>query len=580
VQSGAVTSNGTVTGITTTVFPGNEGFGQVVRGVNEKFFFKDDLYAGGLNAKYQKGGWTVAADIAYSTTHRDQQFLTLRTQAFGAVPTTSFQSTAGQAPVMNISLDLTDPSIYRVADFQIPENGGGAPIINDELKSGSLDIARELGGFFRDIQFGARFTDRSKDYTQRTQFGFIDPAARTPIPASLLNGPLRFAGEYSNIPGVLSLDIDRAVAQYFGPVAPTTSLFDQRSSWVVAEKTYAGYGQMNIDGNLAGLDVLGNFGVRVIRTEGRSSSTRIDQTDLGGGNVVTTVTPVSVANNFTDVLPNINLTFKPTSKLQVRLGASRAIARAPLDDLNAGFGLFTFGAPSAFGGNPNLEPFRANQADATVEWYINRDTAITVAGFYKDLASYIVQQVTLTDVLDPAGSGNTVQQSFRQPVNGSGGTIKGFEVSLQTAFSFLPAPLDGFGVYANYSYTDSSITVQENDNAIGTIPLPGLSKHVLNLVGYYSKAGFEARVGYRYRSSYATELGDTDRILFTAPEGIVDAQLSYEFPEDSGIGGLQLLFQANNLTNQAFETYYGDRAQQGRYEKFGTRYLFGIGFKL
>lgn len=588
VQSGVVTDNGYVTGITTTVFPGNEGFGQVVRGVNELFFFEDDLYAGGLNARYSANGWTVRADAAYSTTHRDQQFLTLRTQPFGAVPTTRFQSFAGRVPEMDISLDLTDPDIYRIADFQIPENGGGAPIVNDELISGTLDIERELGGLFRSIAVGARYTDRSKDYTQRTQFGFIDPAARTPIPGDLLNQPFYFGGDYFGLPGVSSIRIEEAVERLFGPINPTTSFFDQRSSWVVTEKTYAGYAQLNIDGDLFGLPVTGNAGVRVIRTETLSSSTRIDQTqqpnpdtpDPDDTIVVTTQSPVAIENRFTDWLPNINLNFKLTEQLQLRLGASRAVARAPLDDLNAGFGVFTFGAPSAFGGNPFLEPFRANQLDASLEWYFDRDSAITIAGFYKDLDTYIVQQVTISMVPDPTGGPDPVEQSFRQPVNGSGGYIRGFEVLFQKAFTFLPSPLDGFGVYANYSYTDSNISVEEDDNAIGALGLPGLSKHVVNGVLYYSKAGFEGRVGYRYRDSYVTELGDTDRILFTAPEGVVDFQLSYEFPDTTPIGGLQLTFQANNVTNEPFETYYGDRDLQGRYEKFGARYMFGIGFEL
>lgn len=580
VQSGIVTDNGYVTGVTTTVFPGNEGFGQVVRGVNEQFFFKDDLYAGGLNVKYAANGWTIAADAAYSTTHRDQQFLTLRTQAFGAVPTTRFQSYRGRRPDMSINLDLTDPNLYRIADFQIPENGGGAPIVNDEMWSGTLDVARELNGaLFRSIAVGARFTDRSKDYTQRTQFGFIDPAARTPIPADLLNAPFFFGGEYAGLPGVASIRITEAVERLFGPIAPTTSFFDQRSSWVVGENTYAGYAQINMDGSLFGLPVTGNAGLRVIRTETLSQSTRIDQIEQPDFSVIEIATPVAVRNEFTDWLPNINLNFKITDDLQLRLGASRAVSRAPLDDLNAGFGVFTFGAPSAFGGNPFLEPFRANQLDASLEWYFDADSALTIAGFYKDLDTFIVPQVTTIFVPDPAG-GPDLEGTFRQPVNGNGGYIRGFEVLFQKAFTFLPSPLDGFGAYLNYSYTDSNISVDENDNAIGSIALPGLSKHVFNGVLYYSKAGFESRIGYRYRDSYATELGDTDRILFTAPEGVLDFQMSYQFPVNTPVAGLQLTFQANNLTNEPFETYYGDRDLQGRYEKFGTRYMLGIGFTL
>ncbi|HEX8383400.1 MAG TPA: TonB-dependent receptor [Sphingomonas sp.] len=572
-------ANGYVTGITTTVFPGNESFGQIVRGVNELFFFEDDLYAGGLNAAWRPEGWEILADVGYSTTRRDQQFLTLRTEPFGVRPTSTFGTTAGRAAAIGFDIDLTDPALNRVADFQIPGNGGGAPRINDELLSASFDVRREIGrGPLSALRFGGRYTDRTKDFTTRTQFGFIDLAARTPVPTALLNEPYRFPGSYAGLPSVQSLKILPAVEQLFGPIVPTTSQFDETSSWEVAEKTHAGYAQVDLDGNVFGLPFTGNLGLRVIRTETLSRSSRLDQTEQPDLSVVTTLSPVAVRNQFTDWLPNLNLTFKPTDKLQLRFAASEALARAPLDDLNAGFGVFTFGTPAAFGGNPLLEPFRAKQLDATVEWYFDRDSALTVSGFYKDLGTYIVPQVTPIFVPNPGG-GPDLEGTFRQPVNGRGGTIKGFEVLFQKALTFLPAPFDGFGVYLNYSYTDSSITVEENDNAIGTIQLPGLSKHVGNATLYYSKSGFEARIAYRYRSSYATELGDTDRILFTAPEGVLDFQTSYEFGDGSALKGLQLLVQANNLTDEPFETYYGDRALQGRFEKFGRRFLAGVGYR-
>ena len=62
----------------------------------------------------------------------------------------------------------------------------------------SVDVERDLGSsFFHSLQFGARLTDRSKDYQQRTQFGFIDPGpahadSRRPAqPADLLRRQLQ-----------------------------------------------------------------------------------------------------------------------------------------------------------------------------------------------------------------------------------------------------------------------------------------------------------------------------------------------------------------------------------------------------
>ena len=573
--SNAEVTDGGVTSVTAT---NTANFGIQARNVNEYYFLHDDLWAGGLNAKYRTNALTLVADAGYSTTKRDAQFLTVRTEPINQFGTrASFASTAGDAPKIGFNFDLTNPAINRVADFQIPENGGGAPVINDDLLNLSAAAQYEVGdGFLRSIEAGARHTNRSKDFTQRTQFGFVNFGNRETVPANLLNAPVQFVGSFGDIPRTLSLDIDGAIDRYFGEIDPQTSDFDRRSSWDVGEKTYAGYAQANFDTMLGTMPVSGNAGVRVVQTKTVSKSALVE---LAAGDPGPTLTPVRIANSFTDWLPNVNMTLKPTDKLQVRLGASKALSRPALDDLNAGYGVFTFGAPAAFGGNPMLEPFRAKQLDASIEYYFDRDSALTLAAFLKKLDTYIVPQITPITVPNPTPGGPNLTGTFRQPVNGEGGTIKGFEILFQKAFTFLPQPLDGFGVYLNYSYTDSDIEVDENDNFIGPIGLPGLSKHVGNATLYYSKSGFEARIAYRYRSNYATSLGDADRILNSAAEGVLDFQTSYDFKQGP-LTGLKALFQASNLTDEPFETYYGSRAQQGRFEKYGRRFMFGLGYEL
>lgn len=568
------TRNGYVTAATIT---GVESFGQNVRGVNETFFFTDDLYAGGVNMVWSPDGWTITGDVGYSTTHRDQQYLTLQTDPFGFTPTARFVSGNNGVPTFTIDGDLSDPSRFRVARFEVPGNGGASKV-DDELVTFNFDMVREVGaGPLANLRFGIRHTDREKSYRALSQFGEIPVADRQPLDASLLNPVYRFPGAYSNLPAIQSIDIFATIESLFGPLNPQQGFYDQTSSWRVNEKTSSLYGQIDLDGQMFGIPFVGNVGLRVVRTETVSRSTAIDEFQLPGQPTVSVARPIQVSNQFYDWLPSINLTFKPTDKLQLRFAASEAIARPPLDDLNAGQGIFNYGTPSGTGGNPLLEPFRARQLDATVEWYFDADSALTVSGFYKDLGTYITTQVETISVPNPEG-GPDIEGTFSRPINGSGGTIKGVEVLFQKAFTFLPKPLDGLGVYLSYSYTDSDIVVNERDNAIGAFALPGLSRHVGNASLYYSKSGFEARVAFRYRSNYVSELGDTDRILFVAPETVLDFQTSYEFPESSSLSGLKLLAQANNLTDEPFETYYGDRALQGRYERFGRRFLFGVGF--
>src|SRR3546814_16152413 len=114
---------------------------------------------------------------------------------------------------------------------------------------------------------------------------------------------------------------------------------------------------------------------------------------------------------------------------------------------------------------------------------------------------------------------NGVTEDFRvnRPVNGDGASIYGAEFAFQTFFDFLPAPFDGFGVQANYTYVknDGIETVNlTNETAGGTAgggltyedstvkakALEGISKHSYNLVVMYGKGPGSARVAANWRS--------------------------------------------------------------------------------
>jgi TonB-dependent receptor len=142
--------------------------------------------------------------------------------------------------------------------------------------------------------------------------------------------------------------------------------------------------------------------------------------------------------------------------------------------------------------------------------------------------------------------------------------------------------LDGFGVQASYTYSDSSISIEDPNGSIGSkIPLPGLSKNVSNLTLYYEKAGFETRISQRRRSDFVGEIGNFagERSLrYVVGENVVDFQVGYTFQEGA-LKGLGLVAQVNNLTNEAYETYNGDHAKQLEYQKYGRTILVGANYK-
>ena len=257
------------------------------------------------------------------------------------------------------------------------------------------------------------------------------------------------------------------------------------------------------------------------------------------------------------------------------MGLAKAIARAPLDDMNAGVGEYNFGFPEAFGGNPILEPFRTDQVDLTYENYFLDNAAVTVSAFYKDIETFIVRE-TRTGVELPSGAvGN-----FTRPVNGTGGDVRGLEVGYSQPLSFLPLGLDGLGLFLNFTFVDSDIEVSPAFVA-GTFPLPGLAEDSVNAQLWYYKNGFEARIGYRYRDNYPIELPDVpDQVLTSAEEQIIDFQASYQFGEKCIAIDTENSVSGQQFDGRGFSTFYASPAASGRYESFGRRYWFGFSYEL
>ena len=166
------------------------------------------------------------------------------------------------------------------------------------------------------------------------------------------------------------------------------------------------------------------------------------------------------------------------------------------------------------------------------------------------------------------------------PGNTGKGDIMGFEGTLSLPFSNFYRALDGFGFYGSVSYNKSSVIFASDPG--NEITIPGLSKWVGSGELYYDKHGIQARVSYRFRSTFLGEVAG----LSAAPtfrqvkaEGILDAQIGYEF-QSGPLKGLSILAQAKNLTDRPFVTYQNnDKRQVIDYQRYGRDYYLGIAYK-
>ncbi len=584
--------NGTFTGGTANnVYP-------LVRGMYNSR--EDKIEAAGWNNDFSVGSARIVADVSWSRTTRDELSLENNLQLMP------------QPQLDSVELDLRNDGFSQLTpgrDYSNPDTlfltgtiyGSGygkTPRVEDELTAFKLAASLPFDGFISDLDLGLNYADRSK--SKRQPEGNINLGAQgdTTIAGDLQYGlvDLGFAG----VGYIPSWNVPGAVARYmtFNPVEDLDYLIPK--AWTVDEQISTAFAKANLDTTWGSVGVRGNFGVQIQHADQSSSANYWDGSQPVGSQVI----PITKGKTYTDILPSLNLAFLFENESTLRVALARQVARPRVDQMRASmeFGVDTAtGIPGAGGGNPELDPWRANAFDISYEKYFGNRAYVAAAYFYKDLRSYIYTQTRdgydFTDQVaswleangDTLPPGTVIQNTGRYsaPFNGSGGKLQGLELSASLPLDLVFGDaMRGFGVIASASFNDSDITIlaPENQSSVGSDPitLPGLSDRVYNLTAYFERNGFEARVSQRRRSDFIGEIGNFsgERTLrYVVGENITDAQVSYSFGTESALAGMTLLLQASNLTDESYRTYSGTEDRPLERIEWGRTYLLGVNYR-
>lgn len=270
----------------------------------------------------------------------------------------------------------------------------------------------------------------------------------------------------------------------------------------VREQDVGGYAQLDVRTELFGRPLRGNIGLRYVQTDLRAAGYQA----LGGG----TLTVVN--RTYDDWLPSANLALDVTSNFVIRLAAARVMARPQLGNMSPGGSINTTGQLTITTGNPLLNPFRATTFDASLEWYFAPESLIAVGLFYKDIGTFIqtlrteipFNQTGLPLSLLPANFTGNELFLVTAPINTSGGPLKGFEISYQQPFRFLPGFLSNLGAILNFTLVDSKIeyVTSATNTALIRDDLVNLSPRSWNATLYYDDGRFSIRGSVAYRSDY------------------------------------------------------------------------------
>ncbi len=569
----------------------------------------DKLYSIGWNNKLYIGDWTAMADLSSSSAtvklHDAYLFSGLANGAFTSV---DFNTPAGAGyPDFRPGVDLANPASVVFTD---PDNYGynGREEFDrqvDKIHAVRLQVSHPLGWIFSSMDIGLDYSDRTKTKHADVNFAWLNGNGSTsdtyqnhfstPINPALLHNPTSLA--YGGIPGILNYDVLGAMYSQFY-LTQQNGQGDWSRNYTIEEKVPLAYARFNIDTTVAGIPLRGNVGVQVVHTDQSSDALQTNGNTLVG--------KISGGSSYTNVLPSLNLVAKLGDRQYLRFGLAKTMARGRIDDekvsTSAGVSKITDGPAagqvlwSGSGGNPRLRPYVAVGADLSWEKYFGEASYVAVAAFHKNLLNYIYNQTVLdydfsnytndTPTLVPTSNIG----SFTTPKNGTGGKMDGLELSGALEGGLLAHALEGFGVQANYSLTNSSIPT----SSISSIPgspgtLPGLSRKVANLTLFYERYGFSVRVAERYRSSFTGEavalfdqLGYT-RILANRQ---TDLQLGYAFSSGRW-NGLSILLQVNNLGNSPDSTVQVATLPNNvsmtrplEYDTWGRTVLLGFNYKI
>jgi iron complex outermembrane receptor protein len=309
----------------------------------------------------------------------------------------------------------------------------------------------------------------------------------------------------------------------------------------------------------------------VVRTEQESQGNFVH--GLGAiANPFGNYDPITIDRSYDDLLPSINLSYDVTDDVKLRIAAARVMTRPDFADIAPRTNL-NQGSLSGTAGNPDIDPYRANQADLSFEWYPDENSILAAGLYYKDIESFITDRPETQNFDVTAGTAPSLactvvvpDEIFNCPFlinvrsNGGGGRIQGFEIA------FTMPIVGGFGVHANYTFSDA-----EADNGD---PIPGNSKDSFNLTGYFENERLSARVMYTYRSEFFVTF-DRTTPLNQDDLSSLDASVVVNVTDN-----LALTFDGINLTNEEVVQFAGDSFRpraiydNGRILFAGARFKF------
>lgn len=423
----------------------------------------------------------------------------------------------------------------------VTDSGWSGNLVNkpttDKERYGQADFGLKFDGVLKRIQIGYKY--RQHETGQQYEGVALAGAAGFTQAASVFDTSTVSDNYLSGFDGINDQMANRFIINGDSMVnyvegrsnLPTPSKFAAAEftagNWNIKEQIHAFYAQANFDAG----GFRGNFGVRYVHTA----------TDSAGyvckpGALCTTQPDwvwQTTKTSYDNVLPSVNIIADVKKDLVFRFAAAQVIARPNYADETNYFWL-SDQIGTGGGGNPDLKPYKSNNFNASLEWYLAPRAILSGEVFYKDISNYILQQTVAEQHFNATQNMVTTYQIAR-PFNAGSAEVKGFAIAYQQSLAF------GLGILANYTYSDGSSSTGAD--------LPYNSRHQASLSPFFESGPVALRATYTWRSKYFTGIDRGDN-MYVRDAANVDVSATWNFTKQIG-----LTLSGMNLTDSQYYAY-------------------------
>ena len=544
--------------------------------LSKQYLNETDYRQFGAEMNWQTGNWKINALGGYSGARKTLDYANLKHVAYAPSRTRYTENGGETIPSANPrTIDMYNaPNAYLFEAYETTRER-----IADDKYAAQLDVSYGFdNSVLKRFNLGGRYTNKSneREYGEEkiqgptrgsTAYVNVRRLGDSPlIPVTEITGGKDYQARNLSWAQV-SNDYARS---YFRPAGFVTP-FGDANYYKVEEETIAGYAMLDMEFDVS-IPIFVNLGGRYLRTTINSAG--FHQVQNPNGTTGLSPEPISSNGRYEKFLPSFNAHAELTDTLFLRAAASQTLIRPALTDLaykrTASYSSYRY-----TDGNPGLKPTYADQWEVGVEKYLGRGGILAASYFWKKIKGVVQSELTgVVEDVTVYNANGTVNGIYDfdvyQPVNAEGSyKVSGVELNAVIPFGMFADWADGFGINANATFLDSSLT-GESDLDIATSPI-GLADNTYNATVFYEKGPLSLRVSYNRKGKYVERIERNMYPVYRDAYGQFDAAASYQLTPN-----FRVELQGINVGNEKTTGYTMDPSFPTTYEFSGSRISLGL----